>query len=77
MRVESGDLTFIAVPVTAILLIFVFHVDAVAVKVIADLVMTYWAARLGRASKPGYRDPGESDPGERDPGKPGHRDPGE
>ena len=46
MRIQSGDLTFIAVLVTAILLIFVANVDAIAVKVVADLIMTYWTARL-------------------------------
>ena len=59
MRIQSGDLSFIAVLVTAILLIFVANVDAVAVKVIADLVMTYWTVRLSRSRKPVRRAAGK------------------
>ena len=51
MRFRSGDLAFIAVLVTAILLIFVAKADPVAVKVIADLAMAYWTVRLASSRR--------------------------
>jgi hypothetical protein len=57
MSIRSGrrsarfaDMAFIAVLVTAIILIFLVKLDPVVVKAITDLLITYWTLRIARAA---------------------------
>jgi hypothetical protein len=51
MRFRADEWAFIAVLITAILLIFVARIDAVTIKVGADLAIAYWAVRSSRTRR--------------------------
>lgn len=48
MTERIDDMVFLAVLVTAMILIFVVGTNPLAVKVLADLVTAYWAVRAAK-----------------------------
>jgi hypothetical protein len=46
--VRAEEMGFLAVLVTAIILIAVAHADPVAVKIVIDVVIAYWAMRTAK-----------------------------
>jgi hypothetical protein len=49
MTERFDDMVFLAVLVTAVILIFVVGTNPLVVKVLADLVVAYWAARAAKS----------------------------
>ena len=63
MHHHTDEMVFIAVLVTAVLLIFVARIDVVALKVIIDLAIAYWMIRNGRRrGAPGSTTPTSQNP---------------